>query len=108
MEYVDGATLSNLRVERESRVFEAGDLEAMMAQLCDAISYAHNSARIVHRDLKPANLMINTRSLLSGYKSQSSNWLGLLVFSGLESDSVSSSWIGTFSNGFTLKTCKIL
>src|SRR5438552_1959929 len=32
-----------------------------MAQLCDALDYAHNRAGIIHRDLKPANLMVNQR-----------------------------------------------
>jgi TolB-like protein/Tfp pilus assembly protein PilF len=33
-----------------------------MAQLCDALDYAHNHAKVIHRDLKPANLMVNQRS----------------------------------------------
>src|SRR5438046_963631 len=59
MEYVDGETLSNLRAEKEQKVFEPNDIATWTSQLCDALDYAHNQARIVHRDLKPANLMIN-------------------------------------------------
>jgi TolB-like protein len=59
MEYVDGDTLSNLRAEKERKVFEPNEIVAWTAQLCDALDYAHNQARIVHRDLKPANLMVN-------------------------------------------------
>src|SRR5205814_12165 len=59
MEYVDGETLSNLRAEKEQKVFEPNELGGWTSQLCDALDYAHNQARIVHRDLKPANLMVN-------------------------------------------------
>src|SRR5437588_4281023 len=59
MEYVDGETLSNLRAEKEQKVFEPNEIANWTSQLCDALDYAHNQARIVHRDLKPANLMVN-------------------------------------------------
>jgi serine/threonine protein kinase/Flp pilus assembly protein TadD len=61
MEYVDGETLSNLRAEKEQKVFEPDEIAGWIAQLCDALDYAHNHAKIIHRDLKPANLMMNQR-----------------------------------------------
>src|SRR5947209_17400118 len=61
MEYVDGDTLSNLRAEKEQKVFEPNELRGWTSQLCDALDYAHNHAQIIHRDLKPANLMVNQR-----------------------------------------------
>ena len=61
MEYVDGETLSNLRAEKEQQVFEPDEIAGWIAQLCDALDYAHNHARVIHRDLKPANLMVNQR-----------------------------------------------
>jgi hypothetical protein len=61
MEYVDGPTLSALRVERENKVLECEDLESILPQACAALEYAHVAAGIVHRDLKPANLMMNSR-----------------------------------------------
>jgi serine/threonine protein kinase len=61
MEYVDGDTLSNLRVDKPPKVFEPGELTDWTSQLCDALDYAHNHARIIHRDLKPSNLMVNQR-----------------------------------------------
>jgi serine/threonine protein kinase len=64
MEYVDGETLSNLRAEKEQRVFEPSELAPLTAQLCEALDYAHNYARVIHRDLKPANLMVNRRGEL--------------------------------------------
>src|SRR5467141_4437698 len=64
MEYVDGETLSNLRAEKEQKVFEPDELSGWTVQLCDALDYAHNYAKIIHRDLKPANLMVNKRGEL--------------------------------------------
>ncbi len=61
MEYIDGDTLSNLRAEKEQKVFQPEEIAAWTAQLCDALDYAHNHARIIHRDLKPANLMVNQK-----------------------------------------------
>jgi len=64
MEYVDGNTLANLRVEKEQKVFEPNELSGWTSQLCEALDYAHNYAKIIHRDLKPANLMVNQRGEL--------------------------------------------
>ena len=61
MEYIDGETLSNLRAEKEHRVFEADEIALWVSQLCDALDYAHNRAKVIHCDLKPANLMVNQR-----------------------------------------------
>jgi serine/threonine protein kinase/tetratricopeptide (TPR) repeat protein len=61
MEYIDGETLSNLRAQKERHVFEPHEIAGWIAQLCDALDYAHNHARVIHRDLKPANLMLNQR-----------------------------------------------
>src|ERR1700730_701818 len=64
MEYVDGATLSSLRVKKPFKCFEVRELAPWLTSLCDALAYAHESARLVHRDLKPANLMVNSRAEL--------------------------------------------
>jgi serine/threonine protein kinase len=64
MEYVDGATFSSLRVQKPSKCFEVRELIPWVTSLCDALAYAHDSARLVHRDLKPSNLMANSRSEL--------------------------------------------
>jgi len=61
MEYIDGETLSNLRAEKEQKVFEPDEIAAWTSQLCDALDYAHNHAKVIHCDLKPANLMVNLR-----------------------------------------------
>jgi serine/threonine protein kinase/Flp pilus assembly protein TadD len=59
MEYVDGETLSNLRAEKEQKVFEPPEIAGWISQLCEALDYAHNHANVIHRDLKPSNLMVN-------------------------------------------------
>src|SRR6266480_1651091 len=61
MEYIDGETLSNLRAEKEQRVFDPDEIATWISQLCDALDYAHNHANVIHYDLKPANLMVNQR-----------------------------------------------
>jgi len=61
MEYINGDTLSNLRAQKERKVFEPDEIGPWTSQLCDALDYAHNHAKIIHRDLKPANVMINQR-----------------------------------------------
>src|SRR5437016_1498700 len=62
MEYIDGETLSNLRAEKEQRVFEPDEIATWISQLCDALDYAHTRANVIHCDLKPANLMVNQRA----------------------------------------------
>lgn len=64
LEYVDGPTLSDLRIRKPSKTFDVPELAPLVAQMCDALTYAHESMRLVHRDLKPSNLMVNSRSEL--------------------------------------------
>ncbi|MBA2241483.1 MAG: serine/threonine protein kinase [Chthoniobacterales bacterium] len=59
MEYVDGATLSALREWKRTKCFSVNEIAPWVTSLCDALAYAHDSARIIHRDLKPSNLMVN-------------------------------------------------
>ena len=61
MEYIDGATLSHLRARKANLVFDAAELQRYLAELCEALDYAHNRGKIVHRDIKPSNLMVNSR-----------------------------------------------
>lgn len=62
MEYVNGKSLSELRLSQNQHVFAVNDLAPWLAQMCDALDYAHLQRRLVHRDLKPANLMVNIES----------------------------------------------
>jgi len=62
MEYVDGATLSHWRLQAKNKILEANVLGPWILEICDALQYAHHSAKLVHRDLKPANVMVNGRN----------------------------------------------
>jgi serine/threonine protein kinase len=64
MEYVDGSTLSALRVEQAGKVFDVAVLSPWIRQACEALQYAHENARIAHRDIKPANLMLSGKGEL--------------------------------------------
>jgi serine/threonine protein kinase len=64
MEYVSGGTLPQLRASRHQRSLPVRDIAPLIAQLCDALEYAHTKPRIVHRDLKPGNLMLDARGEL--------------------------------------------
>jgi len=61
MEFVDGASLTQRRMEQPAQVFSPTQLRPWLEQLCDALQYAHTKAKIAHRDLKPANLMVDVR-----------------------------------------------
>ena len=60
MEYVEGASLHTMRMDRVNDVFSWTDLKPVVLQLCSALDHAH-SEQLIHRDLKPANIMIDTK-----------------------------------------------
>jgi parallel beta-helix repeat protein len=59
MEFIDGENLGALRTRQPNKVFEPQQITPWVAQLLDALDYAHRGAKVIHRDLKPANLMID-------------------------------------------------
>ena len=61
MEYVDGSTLTQLRLQNENRTLDAQTLGPWVGQICHALDHAHTLAKLAHRDLKPANVMVNAR-----------------------------------------------
>jgi len=61
MEYIDGPTLSHLRLEKRAQCFAVSEIAPLMTSLCDALAYAHESVGVVHGDLKTSNLMVNSR-----------------------------------------------
>ena len=63
MEYVEGWTLTAVRVEQPSRVLSWEYLRPLVQQLCAALDYAHGE-RVIHRDLKPGNIMVDSRGRL--------------------------------------------
>jgi serine/threonine protein kinase len=64
MEFVDGRPLSALRAEKAARVMDVADVLPLLRQTCEALTYAHETAKIVHHDLKPANLMLTKDGIL--------------------------------------------
>jgi serine/threonine protein kinase len=64
MEYINGQTLSELRLQKPHQIFETRELEAWVKELCEALEYAHKRAMLTHCDINPSNLMVNTRGHL--------------------------------------------
>ena len=64
MEYIQGQSLSSLKADQIDRIFPWPFLVPIVAQLCDALDYAHEE-KIVHRDLKPANMMLDPKGRLN-------------------------------------------
>lgn len=64
MEYVDGANLSELRMERPSRCFKPEELSGWVTGLCAAMDYAHQVGRCLHRELQPGRLLVNSLGAL--------------------------------------------
>ncbi len=60
MEYVEGRTLGQMRLEQPGRVFAPETLGPLVSQLCVALEYAHAEAKVAHRDLKPANVLVTS------------------------------------------------
>lgn len=65
MEFVDGKTLSELRLASEGGVFTTEEVSRWLLGVCDALDYAHFQRKVVHRDLKPANIMLTTRDAVA-------------------------------------------
>lgn len=61
MEYVDGRTLSELRMSRPHGVFSVQEIVQWLPGVCAALDYAHFHRKVVHRDLKPANIMSTSK-----------------------------------------------
>jgi outer membrane protein OmpA-like peptidoglycan-associated protein len=59
MEYLDGQSLSSLRLTRPNQVFEVRELEKWVKQLCEALEYAHKDAGLVGGHIVPGNLIVN-------------------------------------------------
>jgi serine/threonine protein kinase len=57
MEYIEGKNLKSLLSERAN--FSYDQIAEMIAQVAEAIDYAHRKG-IIHRDIKPANIIITT------------------------------------------------
>jgi serine/threonine protein kinase len=63
MEYVEGPNLHYVRTARPSGVLSWKQIARVVAELCEALEYAHKEG-VIHRDLKPANLMLDSSGRL--------------------------------------------
>jgi serine/threonine protein kinase len=61
MEYVDGPTLSAVKLKQPETCFDPEELMPWIEQLAAALDYAHSEAQVVHRDIKPRNLMLTSK-----------------------------------------------
>ena len=59
MEYLDGQSLSQLRLTKPNQVFEVRDLEKWVKQLCEALEYAHKEFGLIDGDIGPGNLILD-------------------------------------------------
>jgi serine/threonine protein kinase len=59
MEHVDGQNLSQLRLSKQSQVFEAKDLGTWVKELCSALEHLHKEARLIHGAIQPNCLIVN-------------------------------------------------
>ena len=57
MDYVEGQSLQQLRLEREK--FPPEQAARIMLQICRALEAAHSEG-VIHRDLKPQNIMLDS------------------------------------------------
>ncbi len=64
-EYVPGGDLIHYLARRQrqlGRPLNAGEVLALMTQVCEALAFAHGHG-LVHRDLKPANVLVDGDTL---------------------------------------------
>jgi serine/threonine protein kinase len=59
MEYLDGQSLSRLRLSRPDQIFEVRDLEKWVKELCEALEYAHKEVGLIDGDIVPGNLIVD-------------------------------------------------
>lgn len=82
LEYVDGQSLTQLRLERPQQIFEVNDLTAWIRSLCEALEYAHGRMNLVHGGLRPDNVLVDAAGQLKltgfGLAGRIRKWLGRL------------------------------
>jgi serine/threonine protein kinase len=82
LEYVDGESLTQLRLERPQQIFEVDDLTAWVQSLCGALEYAHGQMNLVHGGLRPDNVLVDAAGQLKltgfGLAGRIKKWLARL------------------------------
>lgn len=82
LEYVDGESLTQLRLEQPRQIFEVNDLTAWVESLCEALEYAHGRMNLVHGGLRPDNVLVDAAGQLKltgfGLSGRIKKWLARL------------------------------
>lgn len=64
MELIDGDTMATLAAQRPNGCFNPPDIGSWMADLCEALDFAHSEKGgkkcVVHHDLKPSNFIVDS------------------------------------------------
>ena len=58
MEFVDGKTLTEIKLEHKNKQVAEGLVQKLALQIATGLSYAHQNS-ILHKDIKPQNVMVN-------------------------------------------------
>jgi len=57
MEYVDGESLSDLKIKRPNNKLTEKEVNEYSQQITEGLAYAHNK-KVIHKDIKPQNIML--------------------------------------------------
>jgi serine/threonine protein kinase len=57
MEYIDGKTLTEIKLEHKSKQIPEEKVKELAVQIASGMSYAHQNG-ILHKDIKPQNVMV--------------------------------------------------
>lgn len=61
MEYVDGKTLTDIKLEHTDRCVPEEKVKELALQIAKGLVYAHSQG-VIHKDIKPQNIMVTTAS----------------------------------------------
>jgi serine/threonine protein kinase len=75
MEYLDGQSLSRLRLTKPNQIFEVRDLEKWVKELCEALEYAHKDVGFISGDIAPGNLIVDVAGNLRLKDLGIANWI---------------------------------
>jgi len=57
MEYVEGKSLADLKLEKPGKKFTEKETKLYALQIAEGLSYAHRK-KVIHKDIKPQNIML--------------------------------------------------
>src|SRR5581483_1692495 len=63
-EYVEGATLSEMRAAKKNEILSANELSEWLKQIGPVFNYAHNEAQAAHGQLTPSKLIASKKGIL--------------------------------------------